>query len=1066
MKNTIIKKHITQVALLLATIFSCSTFVQAAAAEVINPPTVSYEAPPIAPPIEKAKAAIEKKQKKHARVRALQNKKNREYETKEAESVEYETKEAQEAPGINKKEKASFNQAIDLSTRTLLIFLDDSEIYSGVDAITSAATAALLQEAGPILISGTLLAHIFNSDSKDPHNGKNVHPQHVKDVLAIFYTQFNATQWNIYRLDTFFLLIPRHDLDASLTGDNATLLTETGFNATILANKKIPTNTNDALFAYFNDNNKAGYQQFFDIAINLLRQEIDEGRIPENQTPAHHFLQLFSSLFAPMETKAINVAQAAEAVEAGEAVEVKEIAEARGGIEAVKVTQAAEATEPIPITKTLNWVIYLAGHGGYGKTIADLSITKPTLDRKSQFQEFLDILDKRIKTKLFVYNSCYGAGFNASQVYAELTTKEERIFPFTIVAGATTDAPSTGGYLVTKSNAMQIPDIKAIAAESTSDIVSQIDYGAFVKEAKKESIDYPLTLGYIFPLVKGVAGKPSQIASIPQIRPPYTSAWLPVTDTNKAVIRIGNVMIKAREIDAQARNQEPAPLIIKQYTNAENNLQDPKAVLLATAVVPFTLIIDANIKKIPPFVSLLPGHATHRLKAVTFTGNPYDIQKLTGNIEYGDTKTIIIDELIIVDEPQNKHIFKMVKITIKGKASSAYGTDQYGSRYVFFNNANKAQDEFLENAKNGNTQAVLKAIEKGKIDINAQDINSGDTALHLACQNGHKDIVKILIDNGADTTIQDARGKTVLHNAASAERFDIVPLLLQHDAPRLVNIQDKNGHTALYYPVVNSLAPDTSDADIINLKKMATLLLTYQADPDIKDINGETPRSINPELIASIEQELKNKEQRSRANKALLTAIEQNDIEAIKQALENGANGEIPDRSGFTPLHRAVQNGNLELVQLLLNAGAPVDALNKAGQPPLLIAFAPYIIKKHNIIIKKIITTLIDHKAPVNVQESSSGETPLMRTIRLLDDPTIVRQLILAGADIDIRDNNNQTASDMITTEAMRKAYDEAIEEKEKQAQLAQQSPQANIPIKIPTAPAQQARVEEAEAKE
>ena len=46
-------------------------------------------------------------------------------------------------------------------------------------------------------------------------------------------------------------------------------------------------------------------------------------------------------------------------------------------------------------------------------------------------------------------------------------------------------------------------------------------------------------------------------------------------------------------------------------------------------------------------------------------------------------------------------------------------------------------------------------------DVNAMGLNN-DTALHDACENGHPDIVKVLMLNGADLKITNNDGKTAL----------------------------------------------------------------------------------------------------------------------------------------------------------------------------------------------------------------------------------------------------------------------------------------------------------------
>jgi len=43
----------------------------------------------------------------------------------------------------------------------------------------------------------------------------------------------------------------------------------------------------------------------------------------------------------------------------------------------------------------------------------------------------------------------------------------------------------------------------------------------------------------------------------------------------------------------------------------------------------------------------------------------------------------------------------------------------------------------------------------------------GNTALHIACHRGYLDIVKHLLDNGADKNVTDNDGDTPLHYAVN-----------------------------------------------------------------------------------------------------------------------------------------------------------------------------------------------------------------------------------------------------------------------------------------------------------
>ena len=78
----------------------------------------------------------------------------------------------------------------------------------------------------------------------------------------------------------------------------------------------------------------------------------------------------------------------------------------------------------------------------------------------------------------------------------------------------------------------------------------------------------------------------------------------------------------------------------------------------------------------------------------------------------------------------------------------------------------------------------------------------GATALHEAAWNGHKEVVELLLSQGADKNATDHEGKTVLHSAAWRGNKEIVELLLSKNAE--INIKDKFGWTALHLAVEES----------------------------------------------------------------------------------------------------------------------------------------------------------------------------------------------------------------------------------------------------------------------
>jgi ankyrin repeat protein len=58
----------------------------------------------------------------------------------------------------------------------------------------------------------------------------------------------------------------------------------------------------------------------------------------------------------------------------------------------------------------------------------------------------------------------------------------------------------------------------------------------------------------------------------------------------------------------------------------------------------------------------------------------------------------------------------------------------------------------------------------------------------------------------------------------------------------------------------------------------------------------------------------------------------------VEYLLNNGANPNVQERSGLTPLHWAASHGNLQAVRILVAAGACPDMENSCGQTAAMLA--------------------------------------------------------------------------------------------------------------------------------
>lgn len=81
----------------------------------------------------------------------------------------------------------------------------------------------------------------------------------------------------------------------------------------------------------------------------------------------------------------------------------------------------------------------------------------------------------------------------------------------------------------------------------------------------------------------------------------------------------------------------------------------------------------------------------------------------------------------------------------------------------------------------GDWDEVNELLEKG-YSVNAQEPTSGMTVLNIAAARGHEEIVRLLLDRGADVSIRGVGGDTALFHAARKGEASIVALLLDKGA--------------------------------------------------------------------------------------------------------------------------------------------------------------------------------------------------------------------------------------------------------------------------------------------
>jgi ankyrin repeat protein len=139
----------------------------------------------------------------------------------------------------------------------------------------------------------------------------------------------------------------------------------------------------------------------------------------------------------------------------------------------------------------------------------------------------------------------------------------------------------------------------------------------------------------------------------------------------------------------------------------------------------------------------------------------------------------------------------------------------------------------------------------------------------------------------------------------------------------------------------------------------------------------------------------------------LLKSAEKGDIIKVIELLRRGANVNIKDRKGWTPLHYVAASGRADITRWLLENRPDVNARDDNGLTPLHYA---------SLGSFDVTWVLIKNGANVNIRDRN-GWTPLHYAVASAASDTIcayiVRLLLENGADPNIKDNNGRTVLDL-----------------------------------------------------
>ena len=308
---------------------------------------------------------------------------------------------------------------------------------------------------------------------------------------------------------------------------------------------------------------------------------------------------------------------------------------------------------------------------------------------------------------------------------------------------------------------------------------------------------------------------------------------------------------------------------------------------------------------------------------------------------------------------------------------------------------------------NGDAAEVRRLLAAGADVVAANDY--GATPMSLAAEVGDAEILKLLLAAGANVDSPNADGQTALQAVARTGNVRAAQELLDHGAT--IDARESfGGQTALMW------------ASARRHPEMVELLSANGADVNARSTNRDYQRHVTAEG--------RPKSLDSGGFTPLLYAARENCGACVDVLLKHGADIDLPDPDGVSPLQVAIMNANWDLAKKLIDAGADVDQWDIYGEAPLFTAIGQRqrIDGGHASIDPPnetkgidIVRLLLERGAnpnmqlffrPANVRGGTStltrGSTPLIRAAAN-DDIEVVRLLLEHHADATLYMADRQT---------------------------------------------------------
>jgi len=229
----------------------------------------------------------------------------------------------------------------------------------------------------------------------------------------------------------------------------------------------------------------------------------------------------------------------------------------------------------------------------------------------------------------------------------------------------------------------------------------------------------------------------------------------------------------------------------------------------------------------------------------------------------------------------------------------------------------------LANSDSSETEYLVPTLIEAGIDVNYRS-KGGWTALHTAIFRNRSNLVKLLIEAGADISERTDRG-TALHDAADYDRAEIARMLLAAGIDP--EIKDKDGETAkniavrLFRPKIYSVL---SGGQILG-------------EREIRDRHGDWLATLYVELRAVLDQEKGEERENERSEQLFVDLVKRHGEKCLRLKFDDDIMD--PVLRGNTLTHTAVQKFYVTGTKEILKHNPDLTVTNSAGLMAVELAY-------------------------------------------------------------------------------------------------------------------------------